>query len=37
MDPYDLKAPMTEFNFVLSPVDNPSSQISQPSNFFKAR
>ena len=37
MDPYDLKKPMTEFNFVLSPVADPSSTISQPSNFFKAR
>ncbi|MFT7568068.1 MAG: cytochrome c oxidase accessory protein FixG, partial [Pseudoalteromonas distincta] len=37
MDPYDLKAPMTEFNFVLSPVDEPDETISQSSNFFKAR
>ena len=37
MDPYDLKAPMTEFNFVLSPVGEPDNQISQSSNFFKAR
>jgi len=37
MDPYDLKAPMTEFNFVLSPINEPDNQISQQSNFFKAR
>ena len=37
MDPYDLKAPMTEFNFVLSPINEPDNKISQPSNFFKAR
>ncbi|MCP4059737.1 MAG: cytochrome c oxidase accessory protein CcoG, partial [Pseudoalteromonas sp.] len=37
MDPYDLKAPMTEFSFVLSPVSEPDETISQPSNFFKAR
>ncbi|MGP9669763.1 cytochrome c oxidase accessory protein CcoG [Pseudoalteromonas sp. AOP31-A2-14] len=37
MDPYDLKRPMTEFNFLLSPVDDPSSTVSQSSNFFKAR
>lgn len=37
MDPYDLKAPMTEFNFVLSPINEPDNQISQQSNFLKAR
>ena len=37
MDPYDLNAPMTEFNFVLSPVDEQDETISQSSNFFKAR
>jgi len=37
MDPYDLKAPITEFNFVLSPVNEPDETISQSSNFFRAR
>lgn len=37
MDPYDLKAPMTEFSFVLSLLNEPDNEISRSSNFFKAR
>ena len=37
VDPYDLKKPMTKFEFVLSVDGEPDVQISQPSNFFKAR
>ncbi len=37
VDPYDLKRPVTEFNFVLQPVTDPSTQLAQPSNFFKGR
>ncbi|GAP74374.1 type cbb3 cytochrome oxidase biogenesis protein CcoG, involved in Cu oxidation [Pseudoalteromonas sp. SW0106-04] len=37
IDPYDLRKPMTEFEFVLYPVDSPDTQLKQSSNFFKGR
>mgnify|MGYP000683649134 FL=1 len=37
IDPYDLKKPVTEFEFVIAPVDNPQQQLSQQTNFFKGR
>ena len=37
VDPYDLKKPMTKFEFVLSVDSEPDVQISQPSNFFKGQ
>lgn len=37
IDPYDLKKPVTEFEFVIAPVDNPQQQLSQRTNFFKGR
>ncbi|TMP47354.1 cytochrome c oxidase accessory protein CcoG [Pseudoalteromonas citrea] len=37
IDPYDLKKPVTEFEFIIAPVDNPQQQLSQQTNFFKGR
>lgn len=37
IDPYDLKKPVTEFEFVIAPVDNPQQHLSQRTNFFKGR
>ena len=37
IDPYDLKKPMTEFDFVLYPTADPESRLKQSSNFIKGR
>ncbi|SFD29226.1 cytochrome c oxidase accessory protein CcoG [Pseudoalteromonas denitrificans] len=37
IDPYDLKKPVTEFNFVIFDIDTPDTRLSQKSNFFKGR
>lgn len=37
IDPYDLKKPVTEFDFVISPLADPQQQVSQQTNFFKGR
>ena len=37
VDPYDLKKPMTKFEFILSVDGQPDVQISQSSNFFKGQ
>ena len=37
IDPYDLKSPISEFNFVLSRTDEPETQLSQSSKFIKGR
>ncbi|MBE0369784.1 cytochrome c oxidase accessory protein CcoG [Pseudoalteromonas aurantia] len=37
IDPYDLNKPVTEFTFVIAPIDNPEQQLSQQTNFFKGR
>lgn len=37
IDPYDLTKPVTSFNFVISPTNNPEDTLSQESNFFKGR
>jgi len=37
IDPYDLKKPVTEFNFVVTDSKEPDVTLSQKSNFFKGR
>ncbi|MCG9770795.1 cytochrome c oxidase accessory protein CcoG [Pseudoalteromonas piscicida] len=37
IDPYDLKKPVTEFEFVLINQDDPEERLAQPTNFFKGR
>ncbi len=37
IDPYDLKKPVTEFNFVIFATDNNGVRIAEPSSFFKGK
>ncbi|NOU51869.1 cytochrome c oxidase accessory protein CcoG [Pseudoalteromonas sp. JBTF-M23] len=37
IDPYDLKKPVTEFEFSIYPVDEPDSRLTQQTNFFKGK
>jgi cytochrome c oxidase accessory protein FixG len=37
IDPYDLKKPVTQFEFVISTIEEPQQQLSKQTNFFKGR